>query len=81
MLGVVGSFPAMPDQIILTKLDDDADRILAAFEEETGLHGEDEGDRVRFDVTGPGHQVDVVQTLTDIDEEWTEHVGVADPDD
>lgn len=70
----------MADQIILTKLDEDADRILDAFEEQTGLHGDDEGDRRRFDTTGAGHQVDVVQALTDIDEGWTEHVGVADPD-
>jgi hypothetical protein len=70
----------MADQIILTKLDDDADRILDAFEEHTGLHGDDEGDRRRFDVTGGAHDVDVVQTLTDIDEDWTEHVGVADPE-
>lgn len=71
----------MADQIILTKLDEDADRILDAFEEQTGLHGDDEGDRRRFDVAGTGHQVDVVQTLTDIDEGWPEHVGVADPQD
>jgi hypothetical protein len=70
----------MADQIILTKLDEDADRILDEFEEHTGLHGDDEGDRRRFDVAGREHDVDVVQTLTDIDEEWTEHVGVADPD-
>ena len=71
----------MADQIILTKLDEEADRILDAFEEQTGLHGDDEGDRRRFDVAGSGHAVDVVQTLTDIDEAWTEHVGVADPQD
>lgn len=70
----------MADQIILTKLDDDADRILDAFERETGLEGDDEGDRRRFDVAGEGHGVDVVQTLTDIDEGWTEHVGIADPE-
>jgi hypothetical protein len=71
----------MADQIILTKLDEEADRILDAFADQTGLHGDDEGDRRRFDVTGAGHEVDVVQTLTDIDEDWTEHVGVADPQD
>ena len=69
----------MADQIILTKLDEDADRILDAFEEHTGIHGDDEGDRRRFDVSG-GHDVDVVQTLNDIDEDWTEHVGLADPE-
>ena len=71
----------MADQIILTKLDEDADHILDAFEEHTGLHGDDEGDRRRFDVAGTGHAVDVVQALTDIDEDWSEHVGVADPHD
>ncbi len=70
----------MPEQIILTKLDEDADRILDAFEEETGLHGDDEGDRRRFDVAAPDHGLDVVQTLTDIDEGWTEHVRVAEPE-
>jgi hypothetical protein len=70
----------MADQIILTKLDDDADRILDAFEEQTGLEGDDEGNRRRFDVSGSGHGIDVVQTLTDIDESWTEHVGVEDPE-
>jgi hypothetical protein len=71
----------MADQIILTKLDEDADAILDAFEEHTGLHGDDEGDRRRFDVAGSGHAVDVVQALTDIDEGWAEHVGLADPQD
>jgi hypothetical protein len=70
----------MADEIILTKLDDDADQILDAFEEHTGLHGDDEGDRRRFDTRHGGHAVDVVQTLTDIDEDWAEHVGVADPE-
>jgi hypothetical protein len=70
----------MADEIILTKLDDDADRILDAFEEHTGLHGDDEGDRRRFDVAGREHEIDVVQTLTDIDDAWTDHVGVADPE-
>ena len=66
----------MADQIILTKLDEEADRILDAFEDQTGLHGDDEGDRRRFDVTGPAHELDVVQTLTDIDEHWPEHLGL-----
>ena len=70
----------MADEIILTKLDEDADRILDAFEEHTGIHGDDEGDRRRFDTTHGGQHIDVVQTLTDIDEDWAEHVGVADPE-
>ena len=80
MVGAWGSTAAMADEIILTKLDEDADRIIDAFEAHTGLEGDDEGDRRRFDVTGRVHAVDVVQTLNDIDEEWSEHVGVADPE-
>jgi hypothetical protein len=79
MLADVGSTPAMADHIILTKLDSDADRILDAFEERTGLDSEDDGDRRTFDIEGEEHAIDVVQTLTDIDEDWTEHVGVEDP--
>jgi hypothetical protein len=70
----------MADEIILTKLDDDADRIIDQFEAQTGLDGQDEAERRRFDVSGEDHEIDVVQTLTDIDEDWTEHVGVADPE-
>jgi hypothetical protein len=69
----------MADPIIFTKLDADADRILDAFEQRTGLEGEDDGDRRVFEVEGAEHEVDVVQTLTDIDEDWTDHVGVQDP--
>jgi hypothetical protein len=80
MVGRAGSLAAVTNQIILTKLDEDADRILDAFETQTGLEGDDEGDRRRFDVAGVQHEIDIVQTLTDIDEHWPEHVGVADPE-
>jgi hypothetical protein len=69
----------MADEIILTKLDEEADRILDAFEERTGLDGEDDGDKRTYPIEGTEHEIDVVQTLTDIDEDWTEHVGVQDP--
>jgi len=69
----------MADQIILTKLDDEADRILDAFEEQTGLEFDDDGDSRTFHLDGVDHPVDVVQTLNDIDEDWTEHVGLKDP--
>jgi hypothetical protein len=69
----------MADSIILTKLDADADRILDAFEQRTGLEGEDDGDRRIYDLEGREHEVEVVQTLTGVDEDWTEHVGFQDP--
>jgi hypothetical protein len=65
--------------IILTKLDDQADRILDAFERQTGLEGEDDGEKRFFEIEGREHEVDVVQTLTAIDEAWTDHVGFEDP--
>jgi hypothetical protein len=71
----------MADQIILTKLDEDADRILDAFAERTGLEREDHDEHAHFALDdADDHEIDVVQTLTDIDEDWTDHVGVGDPD-
>ena len=69
----------MTNEIILTKLDDEADRIIEAFAERAGLHSDDEGDRVHFDVSHD-HELDVIQTLSEVDEDWPEHVGVADPE-
>ena len=72
----------MADPIILTKLDDsaDADRILDEFEQRTGLTSEQRDDGRYFALDDAGdHEVEVVQTLTDIDERWTDHVGVKDP--
>ena len=53
----------------------EADRILDAFEQRTGLEPETtDGDRRVYPLEGEDHQVDVVQTLTDIDEGWSEHL-------
>jgi hypothetical protein len=69
----------MGDEIILTKLDDEAERIIDAFEERTGLEGEDEGDHRRFELVNGDHAIDVVQTLDAIDDDWPEHVGFQEP--
>ena len=72
----------MADPIILTKLDDspDADRILDEFEQRTGLTSEERDDGRYFTLDGArDHEVEVVQTLTEIDERWTDHVGLKDP--
>lgn len=54
---------------------DEADRILDAFEQRTGLEPEpSDGDRRVYPLTGEDHRVDVVQTLTAIDEHWSEHL-------
>jgi hypothetical protein len=53
----------------------DADRILDAFEERTGLESEKPDDQTRvYPREGDEHHVKVVQTLTDIDEHWADHV-------
>lgn len=71
----------MASAIVFHPLTDEADRILEAFEEQTGLDSErlDDGGR-RFPLEGADHGVDVVQTLTDIDEDWTDHLSLGDPE-
>jgi hypothetical protein len=54
----------------------DAGRILDAFEEQTGLESEKPDDQTRvYPLQGDDHRVEVVQTLTDIDEHWSEHLA------
>lgn len=70
----------MADTITLTKLDERAESIIDRFQSRTGLHdAEDRDDRRVFRVSGPDHGIDVVQTLTAIDEHWPQHVGLQDP--
>jgi hypothetical protein len=59
----------------------DAERILDEFEERTGLASETSEDDTRvFPLNGEDHGVDVVQTLTDIDARWTDHLAVQAPE-
>jgi hypothetical protein len=54
----------------------DADRILDAFEEQTGLESEKPDAETRvYPLEGDDHRVKVVQTLTDIDADWTDHLS------
>jgi hypothetical protein len=58
----------------------DADRILDAFEEQTGLEAEESDEETRvYPLEGEDHQIEIVQTLTDIDEGWTDHLTVQAP--
>jgi hypothetical protein len=71
----------MADTITLVAKDDDGERILDEFEEQTELtasEGEDEARRV-YAIEGDDHEIEVVQTLTDIDPEWSDHVAVEMP--
>ncbi len=72
----------MADHVILRTLDGspDAARILDEFESRTGLISEPHGDGRLYGLRGPDHQKDIVQTLTEIDPAWTEHVGLRFPE-
>ena len=70
----------MASTIVLTRLDDQAEEIVSRFAEETGLTPEEsEGEWVFPIETAEDHGIEVVQTLTEIDPDWAQHVGVADP--
>jgi hypothetical protein len=70
----------MADTLILIPQDDEAERILDEFEEQTGLEPEEgEKDARVYPLDGEDHRVEVVQALTDIDEDWSEHVTLGSP--
>ena len=72
----------MADHVILRPLDgsDDAARILDEFESRTGLISEPHGDGRLYGLHGADHQKHIVQTLTEIDARWTDHVGLRFPE-
>ena len=67
----------MSDQITLVALDgsDDARRIIDEFEQRTGLRGEGHADTRTYELHDADHRTRIVQTLTQIDASWTDHVG------
>ena len=67
----------MAEQVILQTIGDgaQAERILDEFEQRTGLHSETRGDGRYYDVHDDEHRTRIVQTLTDIDARWTDHLG------
>jgi hypothetical protein len=70
----------MATTITFIPQDDDARRILDAFEERTGLSGDHAGDDARiYELQGDDHRVEVVQTLDSIDPQWTRHIALESP--
>ena len=69
------------DQLILQSRGDGAraQEIIQAFGERTGLAAARDGERTVFELGPDDHSVPVVQTLTEIDPEWAEHVALGDP--
>jgi hypothetical protein len=71
----------MASTITFIPQDDDADRILDAFEQRTGLSGDrrdDDGARI-YELDGEDHRVEVVQTLDGVDPAWNRHVMLESP--
>jgi hypothetical protein len=72
----------MADTITFLPKDDEGERILDEFEQQTDLEAEAgaDGDAARvYPLEGSDHQTEIVQTLTDIDPEWTQHIALEMP--
>lgn len=68
---------AVPNTLVITKHGPQADRILDAFAERTGLPSRD-GEHARiFSLEGAGRAVDAVAELEVIDPAWADHVELA----
>jgi hypothetical protein len=70
----------MASTITLIPQDDDGERILDEFEQRTGLEAEvgDEDERI-YPIEGEEHRIEIVDTLDDIDTDWTKHVALGSP--
>ena len=71
----------MADTITFLPKDDDGERILDEFEQQTDLEattGDDDSARV-YALEGDDHKIEIVQTLTDIDPEWSQHIALEMP--
>ena len=70
----------MADTITLIPQDDAAAPILEQFEQRTGLEADrgDDGTRV-YAIEGEDHRIKIVQTLTEIDADWEDHLAFGQP--
>jgi hypothetical protein len=73
----MAEWSTVPNTLVLTKHGSQADRILDAFAERTGLPSRD-GEQARiFSLEGAGHAVDPVAELVAVDPAWADHVELA----
>lgn len=72
----------MADQLVFLVIGDrsEAQRILDAFADQTGLAAESRKDGTRFALDSPDHQIKVVETLNEIDPDWPRHLSFGAPD-
>jgi hypothetical protein len=69
----------MHKTLIFTKRGPDADRILAAFSERTGLATTIGDDRAIFQLEGAGHAIDPAAELDAVDRAWREQLRLENP--
>ncbi len=67
----------MADQVIIQTVGDTAaaERILDEFEQRTGLRSDAHDAGRVYEIHDEQHRTQIVQTLTDIDDRWTDHLG------
>jgi hypothetical protein len=71
----------MANTITFVTKDDDGERILDEFEQQTDLAPDNSGSAERrvYALEGEDHQIEIVETLTDIDPEWSQHIALEQP--
>jgi hypothetical protein len=65
--------------LIFARLDGEAERILQAFGERTGLAATGGDQRTIFQLDGAGRPIDALAELDAIDPSWAEHVRLENP--
>jgi hypothetical protein len=72
----------MAEQLVFVTRGDasEAKRVLDAFAAETGLTPEHDGRQTRFALDDDDHRIKVVETLNEIDPDWSGHLALGPPD-
>ena len=70
----------MATTITFIPQDDEGERILDEFEQQTSLAPEDGGDSARiYPLEGDDHRIEIIETLDGIDAQWNEHLALESP--
>ena len=71
----------MADQLVLVRREREprAEEIIQSFARRTGLKPQDRQASVVFELGPEDHRIDIVQTLTQIDSQWSEYLALGDP--
>ena len=71
----------MAERIVLLSRGDGsrAREIIDSFAQRSGLEPQDVDGGVEFPLSGSDHEVPVVQTLTEIDPGWPDHLALGEP--